>query len=302
MARLNPHNNMARTLAQLQAACAELRSRVEANSISPQDVFDVSADICTLLADIESRIGGGDATAVSYTEGSTTQGGGSVADALTELLADVQELAQATFPLVVAYGTENSGKYEYGDTVTPSVAWTAKRKGQNVTPSSAVVTSNLGGTLAQDKLSYAAPAMTLTAEKSFKVAVSQGGQTVTLDTKTWNPTFYRYRGEVSSVPSNYATAIKALTTKELSTQTTLGTTSLAKNKYYLFAVKSDTPVTLKARDVATNGENTDCITGTVSLTQENNYQEGGVARTNTYYYILVPGSTSGAWSFEITNS
>lgn len=295
---------MARTLAQLQAACAELRARVEANSISPDDVFGISADICTLIADIESSLGGGDATDVTYTEGSTTQGGGSVADALTELLADVQELAQATFPLVVAYGTENSGKYEYGDTVTPSVAWTVKRKGQNVTPSSAVVTSNLGGTLAQDKLSYAAPAMTLTAEKSFKVAVSQGGQTVTLDTKTWTPTFYRYRGEVDSVPapSDYATAIKGLATKELSTGTELGTTSLAKNKYYLFAVKSDTPVTLKARDVATNGENTDCITGTVSLTQENNYQEGGVARTNTYYYILVPGSTSGAWSFKITNA
>lgn len=293
---------MARTLAQLQAACAELRARVEANSISPDDVFGISADICTLIADIESSLGGGDATDVTYTEGSTTQGGNSVADALTELLADMQELAQATFPLVVAYGTENSGKYEYGDTVTPSVAWTVKRKGQNVTPSSAVVTSNLGGTLAQDKLSYAAPATTLTAEKTFKVAVSQGGQTVTLDTKTWTPTFYRYRGEVSSVPSNYATAIKGLATKELSTGTTLGTTSLAKNKYYLFAVKSDTPVTLKARDVATNGENTDCITGTVSLTQENNYQEGGVARTNTYYYILVPGSTSGAWSFKITNA
>jgi hypothetical protein len=274
---------------------------VEANSISPDDVFGISADICTLIADIESSLGGGDATDVTYTEGSTTQGGGSVADALTELLADVQELAQATFPLVVAYGTENSGKYEYGDTVTPSVAWTVKRKGQNVTPSSAVVTSNLGGTLAQDKLSYAAPAMTLTAEKTFKVAVSQGGQTVTLDTKTWTPTFYRYRGEVSSVPSDYADKIKALATKELSTGTTLGTTSLAKNKYYLFAVKSDTAVTLVVRENSTNAIVSGTVTGTVTLTQENNYQEGGSARTNTYYYVLVPASTS-AWTFKITNS
>lgn len=294
---------MARTLAQLQAACAELRARVEANSISPDDVFGISADICTLIADIESSLGGGDATTVTYTEGSTTQGGGSVADALTELLADVQELAQATFPLVVAYGTENSGKYEYGDTVTPSVAWTVKRKGQNVTPSSAVVTSNLGGTLAQDKLSYAAPAMTLTAEKSFKVAVSQGGQTVTLGTKTWIPTFYRYRGEVSSVPtpSDYATAIKELATKELSTVATLGGTNLPANKYYLFAVKSDTAVTLVVRENSTNAIVSGTVTGTVTLTQENNYQEGGSARTNTYYYVLVPASTS-AWTFKITNS
>lgn len=293
---------MARTLAQLQAACAELRARVEANSISPDDVFGISADICTLIADIESSLGGGDATTVTYTEGSTTQGGGSVADALSGLLTDLQALQAEVWPLVVAYGTKNDGKYEYGTSVAPSVAWTAKRHGQSVAPSSAAATTTLSGTMASNKLSYSAPSLNLTSEKTFAVVVSQGGQSVSLAQIKWTPTFYRYRGVVDSVPINYAETIKALATKELSTGTELGTTSLAKNKYYLFAVKSDTPVTLKARDVATNGENTDCITGTVSLTQENNYQEGGVARTNTYYYILVPGSTSGAWSFKITNA
>lgn len=300
MARLNPHN-MARTLAQLQAACAELRSRVEANSISPQDVFDVSADICTLLADIESRIGGGDATAVSYTEGSTTQGGGSVADALTELKDDVSALLASVFPLLVAYGTKNDGKYEYGDSVTPSVAWTATRQGSAVTPSSAVATTNLSGTMASNKLSYSTPSINLTSEKTFSVVVSQGGQSVSLAQIKWTPTFYRYRGVVDSVPSNYATAIKALTTKELSVEKTLGATQLAANKYYLFAVKSDTAVTLVVRENSTNAIVSGTVTGSVSLTQENEYQEGGVARTNTYYYVLVPASTS-AWTFKITNS
>jgi hypothetical protein len=292
---------MARTLAQLQAACAELRARVEANSISPDDVFGISADICTLIADIESSLGGGDATTVTYTEGSTTQGGGSVADALSGLLTDLQALQAEVWPLVVAYGTKNDGKYEYGTSVAPSVAWTVKRHGQSVAPSSAAATTTLSGTMAANKLSYSAAAAALTAEQSFSVAVSQGGQTVNLAQVKWTPTFYRYRGEVSSVPSNYATAIKDLATKELSTVATLGGTNLPANKYYLFAVKSDTAVTLVVRENSTNAIVSGTVTGSVSLTQENNYQEGGSARTNTYYYVLVPASTS-AWTFKITNS
>lgn len=294
---------MARTLAQLQAACAELRARVEANSISPDDVFGISADICTLIADIESSLGGGDATDVTYTEGSTTQGGGSVADALTELKDDVSALLASVFPLLVAYGTKNDGKYEYGDSVTPSVAWTATRQGSAVTPSSAVATTNLSGTMASNKLSYSAPSLNLTSEKTFAVVVSQGGQSVSLAQVKWTPTFYRYRGEVSSVPtpSDYASTIKALTTKELSVEKTLGATQLSANKYYLFAVKSDTAVTLVVRENSTNAIVSGTVTGSVTLTQENNYQEGGSARTNTYYYVLVPASTS-AWTFKITNS
>jgi hypothetical protein len=292
---------MARTLAQLQAACAELRARVEANSISPDDVFGISADICTLIADIESSLGGGDATTVTYTEGSTTQGGGSVADALSGLLTDLQALQAEVWPLVVAYGTKNDGKYEYGTSVAPSVAWSAKRHGQSVAPSSAAVTTTLSGTMAANKLSYSAAAAALTAEQSFSVAVSQGGQTVNLAQVKWTPTFYRYHGVVDSVPSNYATAIKALATKELSTVATLGGTNLPASKYYLFAVKSDTTVTLVVRENSTNAIVSGTVTGTVTLTQENNYQEGGSARTNTYYYVLVPASTS-AWTFKITNS
>jgi hypothetical protein len=82
---------------------------------------------------------------------------------------------------------------------------------------------------------------------------------------------------------------------------TLGGTNLPANKYYLFAVKSDTAVTLVVRENSTNAIVSGTVTGTVTLTQENNYQEGGSARTNTYYYVLVPASTS-AWTFKITNS
>lgn len=292
---------MARTLAQLQAACADLRARVEANSIGPDDVFGVCADICSLIADIESRMGGGDATDITYTEGSTTEEENSVADALTALKGDVDALLASVFPLVVAYGTNNGGTFEYGDSVTPSVAWTATRQGSAVAPSSAVATTNLSGTMASNKLSYSASALNLTSEKTFSVVVSQGGQSVTLGQIKWTPTYYRYRGEVSSVPSNYATAIKALATKELSTTKTLGATNLSANKYYLFAVKSDTAVTLVVRENSTNAIVSGTVTGTVTLTQENNYQEGGSARTNTYYYVLVPASTS-AWTFKITNS
>ena len=207
----------------------------------------------------------------------------------------LDKLMSAVFPLVVAYGTKNSGTYEYGTSVTPSVAWTAKRDGVDVDCTATVGSGTFEGTMAQNQKSYTGEAQPLTAELKFSASVSEGGQTKSLSAIKWTPSFYRYYGAVNAVPSDYPAAIRALSTKELSTTATLGTTAVAAGKYFLFAVKSDTAVTLKAYLDSPESEVTGCMTGSCQVQQENGYQ------SNTYYYILVPAGAT-AWNLKIKNS
>ena len=208
---------------------------------------------------------------------------------------NLARLMDAVFPLVVAYGTKNSGTYEYGTSVTPSVAWTAKRDGVDVDCTATVGSGTFEGTMAQNQKSYTGEAQPLTAELNFSASVSEGGQTKSLSIIKWTPSFYRYYGAVNAVPSDYPAAIRALSTKELSTTATLGTTAVAAGKYFLFAVKSDTAVTLKAYLDSPESEVTGCTTGSCQVQQENGYQ------SNTYYYILVPAGAT-AWNLKIKNS
>ena len=105
---------------------------------------------------------------------------------------------------------------------------------------------------------------------------------------------YRYRGELSSVPSDYVSAIKGLDTQELNETATLGSTNLPANKYYLFAVVGNK--TLICRHAATGGLISGTVTGTCQIPRQN-----GTKNDNTYSYILVPKSEI-AWAFTITNS
>jgi len=207
----------------------------------------------------------------------------------------LDKLMSAVFPLVVAYGTKNSGTYEFGTSVTPSVAWTARRDGEDVDCTATVGSGTFEGTLGVNQKSYSGEARALTAELKFSATVSQGGQSGSLSTIKWTPSFYRYYGPLNAVPSDYPAAIRALSTKELSTTATLGTTAVAAGKYFLFAVKSDTAVTLKAYLDSPESEVTGCTTGSCQVQQENGYQ------SNTYYYILVPAGAT-AWNLKIKNS
>lgn len=247
-----------------------------------------------------------------YYNNTKTYRDGSVGKKLTELdklvgpdeksrwntaASNVELLMAKTFPLTVGYFSKNNGTFEYGTSVAPSVAWTATRQGNNVAPSDVVVTSDLEGTLADNKLSYSKGSFNLITSKSFKATVTEGGQSVNLAEIKWIPSFYRYYGTVASEPTedNIASVIKSLG-KALSIEKTLGDKnnpiSLAAGKYYIFAVKSDSAINWVINN-ATGGTISGAKTGSVTLEQENKYQ------INIYQYIVIPASEAN-WAFFLT--
>ena len=202
--------------------------------------------------------------------------------------ANINALMIEVFPLSVAYTSHNAGVREVGTLVTPTAYFSATRQGSPVTPESVAVTPSAtvnGNSWTGSPVS--------SGSVTYTTQITQGGQTKTLSALTWSFTYYRYRGAISSIPVDYASTIKALATKELSTAGTLGSTALNAGMYYLFAVKG--VVSLVCRHAATDGIIGGCVTGTVELEQEN--EQG----TNTYSYILVPASSNN-WNFKITNS
>lgn len=209
-------------------------------------------------------------------------------------IAKIADLEDAIFPLTVA--ATGGGTYEVGDRVSLAVSLSITRKGQSVASSADVSVSGVTNPqVAQDKSGWTADAVTPSSATTITAttSVTQGGKTETKNNQ-WKFTYYRYRGEVKGVPIDYAAAIKALSTKELSTTTTLGSTALSANKYYLFAVKGDN-VTFVVRHTQTGAEISGCVTGTATIEQEN--EQG----SNTYSYVLIPASSS-SWSFTISNS
>ena len=202
--------------------------------------------------------------------------------------ANLNALMIEVFPLSVAYTSNNAGVREVGTLVTPTASFSATRQGSPVTPESVAVTPSA----TVDGNSWVGTPVS-SGSVTYTTQITQGGQTKTLSALTWSFTYYRYRGAISSIPVDYASTIKALATKELSTAATLGSTALNAGMYYLFAVKG--VVTLVCRHAATDGIIGGCVTGTVELEQEN--EQG----TNTYSYILVPASSNN-WNFKITNS
>ena len=202
--------------------------------------------------------------------------------------ANINALMTEVFPLSVAYTSHNAGVREVGTLVIPTASFIATRQGSPVTPESVAATPSVtfnGNSWTGSSIS--------SGSVTYIIQITQGGQTKTLSALTWSFTYYRYRGAISSIPVDYVSSIKALSTKELSTAGTLGSTALNAGMYYLFAVKGI--VTLVCRHAATDGIIGGCVTGTVELEQENG--QG----TNTYSYILVPASSNN-WNFKITNS
>lgn len=202
------------------------------------------------------------------------------------------------YPLVAAYGPTpdgctDSGKFEYGTSVRPGVSFLATRNGVEVTPISVDVSPNTAWGFQSGNTYAATSAEVLIATKTVNVGITQGGQTANTGDKSWQPTFYRYKGAVDSTEVS-AAIIKSLP-KELSTVTTLGATALAAHKSYIFAVKSNTPVNLVVRHAVTDFPIDGAVTGTITLEQENGFQ------SNTYYYVVVPASAD-PWSFKITNN
>lgn len=214
--------------------------------------------------------------------------GVSLEKAMVEAAKSIDELMTKVFPLTASYTSKNnSGTREVGTSVTPSAEFTITRQGKDVS-ASATVTAQ-GTTIAADKKSWTAPAIS-SGSVTYSTSVTQGGQTVNLGALTWAFSYYRYYGEVDSIPTDFVAAIKGLS-KQLSTSSVIQSTKLNANKYYLFAVKGAS-VQFKVLHAEFNAPISGCITGTVTLEQENK------VASNVYSYVLVPASTS-SWNFKI---
>jgi hypothetical protein len=209
---------------------------------------------------------------------------------------NINALLTKVFPLVVAIAKSTAGTYEIGSRVTPSIQLNITRRGANVA-SSADVTPSSG--------LYDAATKTVTdsemtsGTKTINVSVVQGGQTEQVSAQ-WKFMNYIYAGDIGTSTLANATAVKNKiesswrdSNMSLSDSTTKGSTPLAANHYYLFAVKGS--ANLVVRDAATNGVISGCTTGTVTIVRVNN------SGSDSYSYVIVPASTL-SWNFKITNS
>lgn len=104
---------------------------------------------------------------------------------------------------------------------------------------------------------------------------------------------YRYRGELSSLPSTDADILSAIqgASKEFSHAGTLGATNLAKDKYYIFAVVGTH--SFEIRENSVNAVVDAAKTGIISVPRVNG------SGSDTYSYIIVPASAAMAWVFRI---
>ena len=202
-------------------------------------------------------------------------------------------LEKQTIPLALSYTsiTPKAGTSERGTTFAPVVRMSIKWKANNVAAQS-TVTVTPAVTLATNHEAFTGA--TISNDTTYKVSVNYDGIKGNFPDISYTFREYRYRGELSSVPSDYVSAIKGLDTQELNETATLGSTNLPANKYYLFAVVGNN--TLVCRHASTGGLISGTVTGTCQIPRQN-----GTKNDNTYSYILVPKSEI-AWAFTITNS
>lgn len=216
-------------------------------------------------------------------------------DGSGDTLSDViDNIETEVFPLTVTIASSNAGTREIGTSVTPNIVLDITRKGADV--SSSANTTSSEGTVQSDHKTIIGSALT-SGTTTFRISVSQGGQTKNAPNQVFDFMNYMYYGEVSTKPAS-ATAVATLCengslSKQLSRATTKSSTNLAANKYYVFAVKGS--VNLVCRHAGTDAVVTGCTTGTATIQRVNN------SGSDSYSYIIVEKSAS-AWSFKITNS
>ena len=219
------------------------------------------------------------------------------------------EMVTEVFPLTVAVASSNAGTREVGTSVTPNIVLSITRKGADVS-SSAVTTSN-AGSVQSDNKTITDSAKT-SGTTTYRISVSQGGQTKAVADQAFKFLNYVYGGELSSKPSGVS-AVKTqieswgsshgvLSDKKNSTAITSdGEVGLAASKYYLFAVKqtaSGVPVTLIVKN-ANSG-------GTIDVPSSDKGSDLQITRVNGsgsdyYSWVIVPASPN-SWTFKIVNS
>lgn len=218
------------------------------------------------------------------------------------------ELANEVFPLTVELGTNNAGSYEVGSEISPSIEIVATRRGSAVTITANDVSVSPTGSYNASTGLVTDTAFTppVSGSKTYIIDVTQGGQTKEVRAE-YLYRYYLYKGVIGTKPQN-AAAVKTLiegswrsTNKVLSNDKTLDKTSLASDKYYLFAVRQTsqgTPVTLIVKN-ANSG-------GTIDVSSSDKGSDLQITRVNNsgsdyYSWVIVPASSI-SWYFQITNS
>ena len=214
------------------------------------------------------------------------------------------ELATEVFPVNVEVTESNAGTYEVGTpNITPRIVLNIIRKGTDVAPS-ATTTVSPSGTVQSDNKTITDSAIS-SGSKTYQIEVTQGGQTASAPNQTFSFMNYVYGFASDTKPASAAALITTITNvqgtssaRTLSTSKTKGSTSLAANKYYIFAVQG-TDVNLVCRHAATDGVVSGCTTykGSTKLSIPRINGTG----SDDYCAIIVEKSTS-AWNFKITNS
>lgn len=215
------------------------------------------------------------------------------------------EIAKEIYPVQVAIASSNAGTYEIGDaqhSVTPHIVLSITRNGADV--SSSAQTTSSQGEVQSDNKTITDSAIS-SGSKTYQIEVTQGGQTASAPNQTFSFMNYVYGFASDTKPASAAALITAITNAQgtssartLSTSKTKGSTSLAANKYYIFAVQG-TDVNLVCRHAATDGVVSGCTTykGSTKLSIPRINGTG----SDDYCAIIVEKSTS-AWNFKITNS
>lgn len=224
----------------------------------------------------------------------------------------MKELATAIFPVTASIYEGNAGTFETGDQITPLLKLDIKRNGVNVQSSSTVSVNppeDMEVTTASNRkvITYTGEPLT-SGTHTYAIDVLQGGQHAAPLTAEFKFCPYLYKGVVEASQKPTASTIKAFiegswrnSNKVLSNDKTLGKTSLAGGKYYLFAVKQPaqgTSVSLIVKN-ANSG-------GTIDVANTDKGSDLQITRVNGsgsdyYSWVIVPAS-SNTWYFQITNS
>ena len=200
---------------------------------------------------------------------------------------DLDDVVLQVFPLVVTVASSNADAYEKGETVTPAVELSIKRRGVNVA-SEATITTTM--TVDGTSLSYE----DITENTSFNISVSHKGSTVSVPQQQYKFFNYVYGEVLYSEPTDVVAAISAAQTVcELSNRTTYSGT-LAAGRVFIFAVPGN--VNLVCRHTETGAVITGCTKGTALIPRKCDPNT-----TDSYSYIIVPASDV-SWNFKITNT
>jgi hypothetical protein len=249
------------------------------------------------LPDLQAQIEAG--SGISITESPDGQRNISVDPEITQKL---ELLLKRVFPVTVQTTAKNGfGVFEIGDVVTPTISWEVTRETEGeITDTQVTPQSNTGSAWTSPGSApfsgiktYTWPSATV--ETSYRVIIGGSDfQNLTIGPLTVKFTRYRYYGVLSNRPESVTESlVKSLGTSELNSSGTLGNTSLASGKYFLFVVPG--VKNLVVRHSGTDGI-IDSEKGTVEIHREN-----GTGSGYSYSWVLVPPSSTN-WSFKITES